>query len=179
MLRTTHATLKMLRAGRLEVVAFPVRPPRPGARRAVCPVTPDREYLLVAPATDELRKEKLRALALDVVEVDGEWRVTFRSGVGIEQPRFLKARPGGDEGDYTVRPAKAATDEPEPVDELTLKRFEKDARTAEQVREDWERQTAVRDIEAAIERLEQQGLEADRVALQKLRAARRELLRAA
>lgn len=178
MITTTHATLKMLRAGRLEVVTIPVMDPKPGARASTCPVAPDREYLLMARATDDHRREKLRALALDVVRQGDSWLVTFRAGVGVEQVRYLSARPGSS-GDYTTVEGRAAKDEPEPVDEVQLKRFEKDARTAEQVRLDWERVATVRDIEAAIGRLEERGDEADRTALQKLRSARRELLKAA
>ena len=140
----TEGQLRLLRKGATLTVTIPADPapfarPRP-------PVTIGRSYgAQLAPFT----RSKLRVIAA-AVQLDGDtWRVTIHAG-DVEQPRFLKARPGGLEGDYTSNVSKAARDEPEPVDEATLTRFEKDARSAERVRSDYETRKACRRLEDAI-----------------------------
>lgn len=177
MIRASHATLKMLRAGRPQQILLPAREPRPGALRALCPVIADREYVITAVATDEHRKERLRCTALAVeTGPDGGWVVTFRSDVGVETPRFLKARPGGDEGDYTTSPGKAAVDEPEPVDAQALRRIQRDGRTAERVRLDAETRESRLRISRAIDELAARS-DLGEVAVRRLVNMRRELRR--
>lgn len=137
MIRTTHAEITMLRKGSPRPIPIPGRT-RPGLDHTICPITLGRTYTLLAPAAGDMKREKVTACAIAVDQDGTDWMVTFRYGVALEVPRLLKARPGGDDGDYTTEPFRAAQDEPEPVDEQTLKRQTKDARTAERVRLDAE-----------------------------------------
>lgn len=167
MIRVSHGTLKMLRAGRAETITIP------GKRE---PVTVGRDYALLAVATSEFKREKLRAMVVACERHGTGWRVTFRYGLAPEQPRFLKARPGGMEGDYTTHVSKAIPDEPEPVDATTLTRFEKDARSAERVRRDYETREACRQLEGAIGELASRSDLGD-AARRRLANMRRELVR--
>ena len=80
---------------------------------------------------------------------------------------------------YTLSPYQAVPDEPEVIDDLTAKRFEKDARGAETIRAAWDRQRELDELNALIARVEARATDTDRAYLQKLLAARRQLQRAA
>lgn len=80
---------------------------------------------------------------------------------------------------YTLSPYQAVPDEPEVIDDLTAKRFEKDARGAETIRAGWDRQRELDELNALIARVEARATDDDRTYLQKLHAARRQLQRAA
>lgn len=133
MIRTTHATIKMLRAGREETITLPAIPPRPPARAYTSPVRVDKEVTLKANATDDRKAERLTALITSVTLNDDQVTITCRHGIAVETPRYLAARPGRT-GDYTTIEHRAIPDEPEPVDRAYQQRIERDSRTAEEHR---------------------------------------------
>jgi len=110
--------LKDLRTGSVLTIVVPDRRPHDGAPKAKPPCIVGREYgAQLAP----FEKSKLRIIVIGMAAHPDGWQVMVRSG-SVEHPRFLKARPGGDEGDYVTDPARGLPSEPEAVDELTLQR---------------------------------------------------------
>lgn len=178
MIRTTHAEIKMLRAGSARDIPVPTR--RAGAPVPPCPLHIGTTYPLLAVAAGERKREVLHALATDARfnAHTGEWVVTFRAGQAVEQPRYLRARPGragSGNHDYTTVEAQAVRDEPEPVAPAVIQRQTADARTAEELRDDHARQQHRDAIEHHIAELERLSDPANRGRIQGLRAALRRL----
>ena len=108
----------MLRKGAVRVISLPPRKPAEGAKRGKPPVRVGQAYTAYALANAEFGRQSIRVMVVDLTEGDGEWLATVRSGYAPDHAVFLAARPGEDAqgGDYTIRPHRAASDEPEVVD---------------------------------------------------------------
>ncbi len=189
MIRTTHATIKMLRAGREETITLPAIPPRAPATAHTSPVRVDQEVTLQANATDDRKTERLAVVITSVtVNADETVTATCRHGIAIETPRFLRATPGAmrlrknrdgtvrtdGDGDYTTVQARAIPDEPEPVDDAYQRRIERDTRTAEEHRLHHETRQQRDAMAAAIDEL-QQRTDIGRAAARRLTRMRRDL----
>lgn len=196
--RVTNGELRFLRRGVTRTLAVEKRPgrrrPQIGAALlAYAPATYEPELGRDGARVVDLPREEVRCRVTAVENGRGEWTVSYTVG-SVEPARFLRARPGmvkltpnpdgGDpipdgDADYTTSVASAAHGEPECVPESWEREVTKQARTVEQVRDDYERRKAIEKIEAAIDDLERVGLDSDRGRVQQMRAAVRRLRNAA
>ncbi len=169
--RLTHAELALLRKGspRETIIQKTAGAHRPEPGQTVTAYAPaEREDGQIV-----RRRQQIRCVIFTVTDEPGRWRCGYRPGA-TERPRFLTARPGK-RGDYTTEARYAMADEPECVPESYEAKLATDARSAEQIREDWQRRRAIVEIEEAIDRLEAVGLESDRGRVQAMRSAIRRL----
>jgi len=174
--RLTHEELRLLRRKGIRQVVVEktagAHRPEPGhAVMAYAPVERDTDGQVVK------KRERVRCVIVLVTDEPGRWVCEYLPGV-TEKPRFLTARPGK-RGDYTTEERYAMADEPECVPEQWEAKFAEDARSAEQIRDDWARRQAIAEVEQAIDRLEAVGLESDRGRVQAMRSAVRRLRNAA
>lgn len=157
MIRTTRGEMEMLRRGATRVLLVPKSKPRRGAKKARCRWLVGRDYDVMTPATYgkdgklDKTEERIRCIVHAIEERDDVWALTLRSGKA-EIIRYLRATPGAmaitklpdgrtqteGDGDYTQLRKSAIPDEPEPVDEATIKRYAEQAREAGEHRRSWE-----------------------------------------
>ena len=117
MIKITHEQFVELRRGRVPVISCGAGRAVEGAPGSKAPVRAGRVYALRVPRAKEAPARVIRALAIAVTVVDGEWFATFRADYEEQPPIFLAARPGSQRADYTLDAARALEDEPEVMPE--------------------------------------------------------------